>query len=75
MARDETYRDFVARGRPLRGQTRLTPLAERSTCSKSRIQPVVYYQCCILIGWRSPLEAKSAALKTKTMAGESRFAS
>ena len=27
-------RDFVARGRPLRGQTRLAPLAKRSTCSK-----------------------------------------
>ena len=30
-----TSRDFVARGWPLRGQTRLAPLAERSTCSKS----------------------------------------
>ena len=28
-------RDFVARGRPPRGQTRLAPLAKRSTCSKS----------------------------------------
>ena len=28
-------RDFVARGRPLRGQTRHAPLAKRSTCSKS----------------------------------------
>ena len=28
-------RDFVARGRPLRGQTMLAPLAKRSTCSKS----------------------------------------
>ena len=27
--------DFVASGRPLRGQTRLAPLAKRSTCSKS----------------------------------------
>ena len=27
--------DFVARGRPLRGQKRLAPLAKRSTCSKS----------------------------------------
>ena len=27
--------DFVARGRPLRGQTMLAPLAKRSTCSKS----------------------------------------
>ena len=27
--------DFVARGRPLRGQTRLAPLTKRSTCSKS----------------------------------------
>ena len=27
--------DFVVRGRPLRGQTRLAPLAMRSTCSKS----------------------------------------
>ena len=34
MAR--TSRDFVARGRPLRGQKRLAPLAKRSTCSKSR---------------------------------------
>ena len=32
-----TSRDFVARGRLLRGQTRLAPLAKRSTCSKSRI--------------------------------------
>ena len=31
-----TSRDFVARGRPLRGQKRLAPLANRSTCSKSR---------------------------------------
>ena len=31
--------DFVARGRPLRGQTRLVPLAKRSTCSKSNNQP------------------------------------
>ena len=30
-----TSRDFVVRGRPLRGQKRLTPLAKRSTCSKS----------------------------------------
>ena len=30
-------RDFVARGRPLCGQTRLAPLAKRSTCSKSRL--------------------------------------
>ena len=29
-------RDFVARGRPFRGQKRLAPLAKRSTCSKSR---------------------------------------
>ena len=28
-------RDFVARGRPLRGQKRLVPLAKRSTCNKS----------------------------------------
>ena len=32
MARDE---DFVDRGRALRGQKRLAPLAKRSTCSKS----------------------------------------
>ena len=32
-----TSRDFVARGRPIRGQTRLAPLAKRSTCSKSRL--------------------------------------
>ena len=31
-----TSRDFVASGRPLRGQKRLAPLANRSTCSKSR---------------------------------------
>ena len=31
--------DFVARGRPLRGQTRLAPLAKRSTCSKSSALP------------------------------------
>ena len=30
-------RDFVARGRPLRSQTRLAPLAKRSTCSKSMV--------------------------------------
>ena len=29
--------DFVARGRPLRGQTRLASLTKRSTCSKSMI--------------------------------------
>ena len=34
MART-TSRDFVARGRPLRGQKRLAPLAKRSTCSMS----------------------------------------
>ena len=28
-------RDFVVRGRPLRGQKRLSPLAKWSTCSKS----------------------------------------
>ena len=33
-----TSRDFVARGWPLRGQTRLAPLAKRSTCSKSSPQ-------------------------------------
>ena len=32
-----TSRDFVACGRRLRGQTRLAPLTERSTCGKSRI--------------------------------------
>ena len=33
-----TSRDFDARGRPIRGQnTRLAPLAKRSTCSKSRL--------------------------------------
>ena len=32
-----TSRDFVARGRPIRGQKRLAPLAKRSTCSKSRL--------------------------------------
>ena len=30
-----TSRDFVARGQPLRGQTRLAPLTKRLTCSKS----------------------------------------
>ena len=29
----------VARGRPLRSQTRLAPLAKRSTCSKSTHNP------------------------------------
>ena len=38
MART-TSRDFVARGRPLRGQKRLAPLAKRSTCSKSKPSP------------------------------------
>ena len=33
--RRSTSRHFVARSRPLRGQTRLAPLAKRSTCSKS----------------------------------------
>ena len=33
-----TPRDFVARGRPLRCQTRLAPLAKRSTYSKSSPQ-------------------------------------
>ena len=33
----ETSPDFVARGRPLRGQTRLAPLAKKSTCSKSSV--------------------------------------
>ena len=33
-------RDFVAHGRPLRGQKRLAPLAKRSTCNKSKL-PVV----------------------------------
>ena len=33
--RDKSSRDFVARGRPLRGQKRLAPLAKRSTCGKS----------------------------------------
>ena len=32
-----TSLDFVARGRPLRGQERLAPLAKRSTCSKSTL--------------------------------------
>ena len=32
-------RDFVARGRPLRGQTMLAPLAKRSTCSNSTLAP------------------------------------
>ena len=33
-----TSRDFDARGRLIRGQnTRLAPLAKRSTCSKSRL--------------------------------------
>ena len=35
QARQVESRDFVARGRPLRGQKRLAPLAKRSTCSKS----------------------------------------
>ena len=33
--RGTTARDFVARGRPLRGQKRVAPLAKRSTRSKS----------------------------------------
>ena len=33
--RRTTSRDFVARGRPPRGQKRFAPLAKRSTCSKS----------------------------------------
>ena len=48
----------------------------------SKIQLVVYYQCCVLIGWAatrcicySPLVAKAVVSKTKPMAAESRFAS
>ena len=47
-----------------------------------KIQLLVYYQCCVLIGWATiryicynPLVAKAVVLKTKTMAAESRFAS
>ena len=38
-----TYRDFVARGRPLRGQKRFAPLAKRSTCSKSTHSSIIYF--------------------------------
>ena len=37
----ETSHDFVARGRPLRGQKRLAPLAKRSTCIKSNCEVTV----------------------------------
>ena len=36
----KTSRDFVAHGRPLRGLKRLTPLAKRSTCSKSTLATI-----------------------------------
>ena len=41
--------DFVARGRPLRGQTRLAPLAKRSTCSKSSsgVVKCIAEQCAV----------------------------
>ena len=38
-----TSRDFVARGRPLRGQKRFAPLAKRSTCSKSTHSSIIYF--------------------------------
>ena len=37
----ETSHDFVARGRPLRGQKRRAPLAKRSTCIKSNREVTV----------------------------------
>ena len=37
MRDKSTSRDFVARGWPLHGQTRLAPLAKRSTCCKSML--------------------------------------
>ena len=37
-------REVVARGRPLRGQTGLAPLAKRSTCSKSSIVTTICYE-------------------------------
>ena len=40
-----TSRDFVARGRPLRGQKRLAPLAKRSTCSKSTVPSMIEEDC------------------------------
>ena len=33
---------FVARGQPLRGQTRLAPFAKRSTCGKSTVMIAFY---------------------------------
>ena len=50
-------RDFVVRGRPLRGQKRLAPLAKRSTCSKSREQ----LEGKVKI-WKKAIEEKKAAL-------------
>ena len=38
-----TSRDFIARGRPLRGQKRFAPLAKRSTCSKSNVVVVLKF--------------------------------
>jgi len=40
-----TSRDFVARGRPLRGQKRLAPLAKGSTCSKSTVPCMIEEDC------------------------------
>ena len=40
-----TSRDFVTRGRLLRGQTRIAPLSKRSNCSKSIIDSVaIFYE-------------------------------
>ena len=51
-----TSRDFVARGRPLRGQTRLAPLTKRSTCSKSiklTAQLIRAHTCCDTVSLNS----------------------
>ena len=46
------------------------------TISVSKIQLVVYYHCCVLIGWATTrLVAKSTGFENQTMTAESRFAS
>ena len=56
-----TSRDFVARGRPLRGQKRLAPLAKRSTCTKSTIDPVpstLVSRCDVLLPVLTRLQSR-----------------
>ena len=57
-----------------------SPLTYHMLTMISKIQQVVYYQCCVLIGRATTRlygiahqQRKAPALKTKTMAAESRF--